>query len=339
MTSSNRVGVVRRVRMPRSLSLALALALAMPAAADDAAAALPPVAATADAAELLRAEVQATVARLIESGAFGATAPEAISMSLAMPAERVVNVGLLVDSRSDAARGLPVLGTLPGGDAQAIGVRAGDVLTAVNGRQLTSLGRGADGQARAVAVLKREIDALSDGGELALDVLRGDETLKLARAVEADYIPAMRLELGEGALVASTAGAALPARVAAATAARVEGECGRITIFHVAPRSQKLYRAKVLLIDGEIPGPSDQETFRVSPGRHVLEVSEQIDTEDLPTVRSRMRRNQEKVLEIDVAPNTTYLIASRLNNPNTPDFGKGAYWDPVVWKSIPESCR
>lgn len=299
---------------------------------------LSPVAAVGSPEAMLRREVRDAVARLIDSGAFGATAPEDIALSVAVPAERLVNIGLLVDSASDGERGLPVLGTLAGGDAQALGVRAGDVVTSINGKPLARLGRAPDGTAAAVAVVRRELEALNAGGTLALTVERDGRTLELSRAVTPRFIPAMRLELGEGALVASTGAVAVPAAVAASLPAQ-PGGCGRISVFHIAPRSQDLYPAKILSIDGEIPGPVNQNTYRVAPGPHEVEVAEQIDDNDLPGTYTRARRHKAKTFTIDVRPDTTYMVASRLNEDRERDIVRGSYWDPVVWKEIGEPCR
>ena len=255
---------IRRIPLAAAVMLAT-LGTAQADVAEAPPATLAPVAAVGSPEAMLRREVQDAVARLIESGAFGATAPEDIALSVAVPAERLVNVGLLVDSASDGERGLPVLGTLAGGDAQALGVRAGDVLTSINGKPLAGLGRAGDGTAAAVAVVRRELETLNDGGTLALTVERDDRTLELSRAVTPRFIPAMRLELGEGALVASTGAVAVPSAVAAAAPAASYGACGRISVFHIAPRAQDLYPARILSIDGEIPGPVNQDTYRVAP--------------------------------------------------------------------------
>lgn len=322
-------------------TLALLLAASFGAArADAATTTLASVAADRASTEaLVSNEVRDAVARLIDSGAFGDVAPESIALTVATPAERVVNLGLLVDSRAEARNGLPVLGTLAGGDAQALGLRAGDVLVAVNGTKLAGLGRADDGTAVAVGLLKREVDALREGGTLAVTVARDGGTLELSQRVTPRYIPAMRLELGEGALVASTAPVALSRHLAASTAAAPGDGCGRISVFHIAPRSENLYPAKVLAIDGEIPGPANQDTYRVAPGPHEVEVAENIDDQDLPSTYSRARRHKSKVFTIDVRPGTTYMVASRLDEDRQREVISGAYWEPVVWKEIEEPCR
>lgn len=328
-----------RLSIVASIALAAVLAPTVTRPDDSAPSAtlMAPVAATAASPEqLLRDELKTVLVKMIDSGAFGATAPERIALSLSLPAERYVNLGLLIDTRPATRAGVPVLGTLPGGGAQRLGVRAGDVITAVNGKSLA--GGGFD--PRAVAMLKQEVDALREGGAIDLALLRDGNPLTLAGEIKAQFLPAVRLELGEGALVASTGAVAAAGTLATPVAAAYHGgPCGRISVFHAAPRSRQLYAAKIISLDGEIPGPNTQDTYRVAPGHHLLEVAEQINDTDLPQVYSRARRHKYKTLAIDVRAGTTYLVASQLNLDHQRDVPRGGYWDPVVWKEIAEACR
>lgn len=321
----------------RGLAAALALACA-PAAWADPAQGSTPVLATVPAAQpaieaQLRQELQDMLQRLADAGAFADTAPESIAMSLSLPAQRSVDLGLVLDTRADPARGLVVLATAPGGSAQRLGLLAGDVITAVDGQSLAGDG------AAAAAALRAAAARVRDGGELRLDVQREGRSVSLNGAVRAQYLPALRLELGEGTLVASNAPVALAPAVSTAVAAQAGGDtCGRISTFHIAPRQQRLYRARVLSIDGTLPGPARQDTYRVAPGKHVVEVAEEIDTQDLPTYFSRQRaRYGRQVLEVDVVAGQTALIAAELldDTPNDPK----TYWAPKVWKSVAEPCR
>lgn len=298
-------------------------------------AALPLSAATAP-EELLRQEIRETVARVMASEAFAGRSADALAFSLSLPAERYLDLGLLLDRRDPATEGLRVLGTTPGGSAQALGLRAGDVITAVGEVPLAGLGLAADGTAQAVARLKSALDELPDGGRLTVDVLRDGRSVRFDGAVAARYLPPLRIELGEGNLVGSTGAAAAPIRLAAATAAASDGSCGRISTFHIAPRSQRLYPARVLAVDGSIPGPADQDTYRLPPGTHTVEVAEEINAGDLPPVFTRRRAELgRKTFTVVVEPGTTHLVAARLLD------GSGArdYWEPVVWKTLAEDCR
>ena len=288
--------------------------------------------------DVLRGELRSALVRVMESGAFANTTPEQVSLSLSLPAERFVDLGLVLDSRSKSREGVPVLGTTPGGIAQSLGVRAGDVIAVANEQSLVALGEDEAGVSRAIGVLRESASKLVEGGSLTLRVRRDGREQVLSGPVRARWIPAVRVELGEGTLVASTAPVAVATRVAAAAPAQSDG-CGRISVFHIAPRSEDLYAAKILSIDGEIPGPKEQETYRVSAGPHTLEVAEQIVYQDIPAVYSRARRHTTKELVVVVEPGTTYLVASRLNEENRYGFADRSYWSPVVWKEIAEDCR
>lgn len=235
------------------------------------------------------------------------------------------SLGLLVDSANAQAAhdGLRVLGATPGSVADQLGLRPGDVLLDVNGTSLANLGADADGRALAAATLNSSLADLPSAAPLRLRVLRDGVTL------------AMNAPLHAATALASAA----PADVAADPPA--SGGCGRISTFDVAPRSEHLYHAKILLLDGVTPGPSGVPSFRVAAGTHKLLVAENIPTlrmgvGDFATLRSL--RDTSKALTVTVKPNTTALLAARLNTEKAADFAHGAYWDPVIWREIPENC-
>lgn len=296
-----------------------------------------PTVAAATPDDVLREELRNVLVRMIDSGAFAGTDPEAISMSIAMPAERGVDLGAVLDARPN--EGLVVLATTPGGTAQSLGLRAQDVIVSANGVALTTPGRSSAGDSLAVAALRGQLERLRDGGRLELVVRRDGSDRKVAGDVAPRYIPALRLELGEGTLVASTAPVAAVSRATQAAPAQSSDSCGRISVFHIAPRGKQLYPAKVLEIDGEIPGPARQETFRVAAGQHTLLVAEQIDDNDLPSVYSRARRHKNKELVVDVAPGQTLLIASHLELAGEREVPGNGFWTPVVWKEVSEPCN
>jgi len=145
-------------------------------------------------------------------------------------------------------------------------------------------------------------------------------------------LPLLSLTLVAGACLA---GPAQPA------SADVSG-CGRISIFDVAPRSQDLYRARVMNIDGRLPGPSGTRTFKLPAGRHVLEVAELIDPEQFNDVQHRqrdMRADPYKELVVDVQPDTTYLLAARLIPGRRNYISDGSYWEPVIHHQNSEPCQ
>jgi len=281
----------------------------------------------------LREDLRVLLLDMVQSGAFGETSPEQIAISIEEPQQRVGSLGVLVDSASaERARdGLRVLATTPGGNAERMGLRAGDVLLSMNGTELRNLGSGSDGSAQAAARLRDEVNALGDGEALAFDVRRDGRTLAVKGALVSTWLPAMRLTIGSGvALAASDNGRATAA-----------GGCGRISIFDVAPRQQDLHAATLNQIDGRLAGVSGQTSFRVPAGVHVLEVGEAIENRYL-SINDRQRNsapNRYKTLTVNVAANTTYFVAARLNPERRNEWKDGAFWEPVVWRESNESCR
>jgi hypothetical protein len=284
-------------------------------------------------AQRLREEMHQLLVRLSTSGALGAH-PEQLAITVDEPAQRSVNLGLLVDatSASNARDGLRVLGATPGSTAEHLGVHPGDVVVAINGRSLRELGADNNGRALAASALKSSVDALPDNSSLQLDVLRGGNQLALNAPLQSVTLPALRLVLG------GAAGAASTDADSSVTPSAAEG-CGRINMMDLAPRQQHLYGATILLADGVTPGPQGAKTVRLDAGLHQLLVAERIPTLEMGMGDIASRRNSKpKPLTITLAANTTILVAARLNEDRNGHLNDGGYWDPVVWKEMAESC-
>lgn len=290
-----------------TLCIVAALALAGPASAQP-----PPESAVDE-------EFRQALMRLVESGALPNDGGMVV---IERPAERVANFGLLIDS--DSRDGLRVLGTLPGGSAERIGLRAGDRLLAANDVDL----RGDGGSAR----MRSLLDALDDGDTLTVRLQRGGRELELAGTVDAIQLPAMRVEL-------QTGGDGGDGHVPGDP----ESTCARITTFPAAPRTRDLFPANLVAVDGRSPGTVRQDSFRVSPGRRVLTVAESIDPSYFSGVansqRSRRAGQLHKTIELDIRPGVTYLLAARFIRDRSSEILDGSYWQPVIWKERAEPCR
>jgi hypothetical protein len=134
-----------------------------------------------------------------------------------------------------------------------------------------------------------------------------------------------------------------PASAPAATSATpaVVG-CGRISVFDVAPRSKDLYRARLINVDGQLPGPTSARSYRISAGKHSLEVAELIDEKQFNDLQMRQRTQRSdryKTIELDVQPNTTYLLAAHLIEANRNDIIGQTYWEPVIYSQSSEACN
>lgn len=286
-------------------------------------------AAQADVQRRLREELRALMAELVESGAFGDRPSGEISLAVDSPAQRVSNLGLLVDgARSGRDDGLRVLAVTPGGGAERMGLRAGDVLTALNGTRFSAAGDGS-------ASLRRIVDGLPNGSPLAFELSRDGHVQTLSGTSSSVELPPMRLTIGE------SAGAAAAIDSPPTASKTPPRGCGRVSDFDVAPRQQHLHGAKIISIDDGLPGPSGSKSYQVPAGHHVLKVAEQIEPRYL-AFNDRLRNAgggpRYKTLDVEVEADTTLLVAARLNDDRRNEWRDGAYWDPVVWKTTPERC-
>ena len=280
----------------------------------------------------LREELRVLLLDMVQSGAFGSASPDQVDVSIEEPSQRVGSLGVLVDSAGaeQAREGLHVLGTTPGGSAERMGLRAGDVITAVNGVGLAGLGSTDDGSARAAALLRDQVSALDADAELAFDVRRDGRGVTVRGPLVSTWLPALRLTLGSSATLAASTAPAGPG-----------GSCGRISIVDVAPRQQGLHAASLNAIDGRLAGVANQTTFRLPVGEHVLEVGERIEARYL-AFNDRQRNSagpRYKRLTVQVAADTTYFVAAQLNEDRRSEWAGGVYWDPVVWREGAEACR
>jgi hypothetical protein len=279
----------------------------------------------------LHQEMQSVLLRLIEGGELDAAA--ASELSLAAPASQQPDFGAILDIRHRPGQtGLPVLGVTPGSSAAALGLQAGDVIVAVNSVALDGLGADAAGHSLAASRLRAEL--LADADAVELQVQRGGGPVTLQGPVRIVDLPAYRLELGAALAHAS---------LAATGGGDGVSSCGRISVFDIAPRAQKLYPAVLIAIDDKLPGPTSSDVFRVAPGRHRLTVAEAIDWRQFSDLqrlqRDRGMRDRYKVIEVDVQPGITYRLAARFHYEERHSIRDGAYWEPVIWKESPEHCR
>lgn len=280
----------------------------------------------------LREELRVVMAGLIENGAFGDQPPQQISLDVDSPAQHVSDLGLLVDSARRDPDGLHVLAVTPGSSAERMGLRAGDVLVALNGASLASAEGGA------AMTLRHTVDTLPNGSPLAFDARRDGHLQTVSGTLSSVYVPAMRLTVGNGTRLASNTNVATGTTIAS----QAQG-CGRVSDFDTAPRQQHLHAARIISIDGVTPGPTGTKSFRVEAGTHTLKVAEDIESRYLGfgdrQRNSRLASERYKTLTLDVAPDTTVLIAARLNEDKRDEPSDGVYWDPVAWKQVAEACR
>jgi hypothetical protein len=275
-------------------------------------------AASAPASENLGEQFRDTLLRLAQAGQL-----EDLNTPILIrrPPERVVDLGLLVDR--DDSRGLLILGTVPGGAADALGLQAGDRLIAANDVDLR--GQGAGDRMREL------ITVWEDGDELIVDVRRGEQKLRLAGSVQVIQLPAMSIEL-RAASADDLIGTPAPG-----------SSCARISTFPGAPRSRNLFPVQLLSVNGRGAGARDQESYRLPPGKVTLRIAERIDSRYFsPTANSlRTRRSGDTLLdlELELEAGVTYFLAALFFSDRSERILGGDYWQPVVWRQRGESCR
>ena len=263
----------------------------------------------------LREELDQMLVHLAQEGLLG---PDVTRIET--PSRRVANFGALVDR--DHQDGLLVLGILPGGSAEELGLRTGDRMLAANGIALN--GPGGSDRFRTL------LSMLDDGDEIDLRIRRTDRTVDLSGPVTVHALPAARL-----ALIPAADGDT-------ETRDDDRSRCARVSVFPAAARSKHLFPAIAVTIDGR-SGSVDQDTFRVSPGRRLITVAENIDSDRFSAIANRRRiaapTARHKSLEIDAQAGVTYFVAARLYPEHANRIGEGRYWEPVVWKTRSERCR
>lgn len=288
-----------------------------------------PVASAADGAaeQRLRDELRVLVASMVRDGAFGDGNARDIALTIEVPTQRVADLGLLVDSAAPSRDGLRVLAVTPGGSAQRMGLRGGDLLLALNGIALSG--------SKAAAMLRGAVDSLPNGAALSFELRRDGHPRTINGSLSVVELPPMQLRIGDGAAVAADAEPPAP------TESAPRG-CGRLSEFDVAPRQQGLHAAKIISIDDQTPGPSGSTAFRVAAGHHSITVAERIEPRYLAfndRLRNSGPRTRYKSLQVDVASDTTLFVAAQLLEDKRNEWRDGAYWEPVVWKTSAEPCR
>lgn len=221
-------------------------------------------------------------------------------------------LGAVVDVRQANRNGIAILAVTPGGAADRMGLRAGDRLLAVNGRRL-------DGTPKPSSTLDRALQ--ESGGALQVEASRDGKPLALSGRADA-----VRL--------------AAPGN---------STSCGYVsTQAGVVPRTQRIFRADITQIDGRSTPIEPAFRHRATAGKHVLVVREFIDPSYLSSAQlnqiAKMKKfafaRAYKSFVVDVEPGMSYRIGARLlrEKLDAQSIRDNAYWEPVVWEVVPESC-
>lgn len=124
-------------------------------------------------------------------------------------------------------------------------------------------------------------------------------------------------------------------------------QCGFVTANEgVVPESQGIFMAFITQIDGKSTKTGNRQ--RVDAGTHTLTISEQIPAQYLAASEiveiKRMKRHEDakayKKFEVTVEADTTLRIGVRLlrDKLDNDSIAANAYWEPVVWETVPSKC-
>ena len=112
------------------------------------------------------------------------------------------------------------------------------------------------------------------------------------------------------------------------------------------PNSLSIFQTQIVQIDGR-PAGMQRYQHRLAAGKHILVIAENIKTSRLNSAQTlqiaKMQRHSAtplKALILDVRPGTSYRIGARLirDRLDTQGIRDNAYWEPVVWDEVAQSC-
>jgi len=118
--------------------------------------------------------------------------------------------------------------------------------------------------------------------------------------------------------------------------------CGYASSVKEPPESKGVYPAAIRQVDGKAVGERTPR-HRLTVGLHKLSVEERIADTRRGKAKLRQLAIKEpkqalKVLEIDVKADGSYHIGAKLlEQPGDPGKPQD-YWEPVVWRTLLESC-
>ena len=218
-------------------------------------------------------------------------------------------LGAVVDARNANSNGMTVLAVTPDAAADRIGLRAGDQLRAINGYRL-------DDAPRPASTLETGLQ--QGNGALRLEVLRDGRKLLLSGRADA---------LGTTSAPS----------------------CGYVSDTQgVVPKSQDIFNVEITQIEGRSTPLLPSNRHRVDSGKRVLVVRELIQERYLNSSQLQQIRKMKKFafarayksLIVDVEPGMSYRIGARLirEKLDTRSIRDNAYWEPVVWSKVPQSC-
>ena len=185
-----------------------------------------------------------------------AAVPAADAATADADAVPTYELGAVVDVRRADPAGLRVMAVTPGGAADRIGLRAGDMLQALNGRPLA-------GQPRPAPALAEALRA--GGGTLQVELLRAGRSLSLSGAVDLRRAPAG----GCGQLTERLDGLPQASSVRRVDITQIEG---RRPPTAPAPRYPVAIGTRVVIVREHVPQPPQRPLSTYASKAFVLDI-------------------------------------------------------------------
>ena len=238
--------------------------------------------------------------------------PEFALQAATATGEARYQLGAVVDLRQASKKGATVLAVTPRGAAERIGLRAGDQLRAINGTRLDDTTKPATAFDNALQ---------ESNGNLQVEAVRNGMKLLLSGKADATTDPSNASKQA----------------------------CGYITDqARPTPREDDIFAADITQIDGRSTPTVPRNRHRVETGKRVIVVREFIHPSRLNSSQLQQIEKMKKFsfarayksLVVDVKPGTSHRIGARLlrDKLDTQSIRDNAYWEPVVWAEVPETC-
>lgn len=234
-----------------------------------------------------------------------------INFNISRDAGEFFSLGIVLDS-NDVENGLKILSVSPNSNAEDSGVKPGDIIVKVN--DLSVSGNSLSTMLNHMKNQKEYIE---------LQIKRKDEVIEKKIPVEKMFLPSYKLIVGK---IGKEALSQLADK----------NSCGFITIDHTPPVTKYLYPVSIRKVNDNSK-VSGILKVKLSVGKHIVYVTENIVSNKVGH-RGNSRHNS-KAFELDVKANTTYQLAAKYNPRNKFKTVGDEYWQPVVWRTIEQSCE
>jgi membrane-associated protease RseP (regulator of RpoE activity) len=266
--------------------------------------------------EEVKSELKSSLAKLLEYERSNGKDMSELNLVVEINQEYYSNIGLTLDiDNINKQKGAKVLSVAPESTANEIGVMSGDLVTSINGNQLST---------NNISEIIKRLSKAEENSKLTIQVIRNGKKQLLEGKIKYIAIPNAKLIVGDK-------------NTDMANNTSSESQCGRIREPFITPKLREdIHSARIQSIDGE-DQPKGRDIFKLKPGLHVVGIHEFIS--DYRVKRKKHGIQFRKYITINIEPNTTYYVGAKFL-PNKRLMTKDEqYWEPTVWKEVNQPCE